>query len=170
MADLRVLADGRTKFTILIAKPADPSQPTAAELNAGIDASCKVLQEGFSWTFADSDTVNEAPVCATGNAEALGRDNLNLALTLWRYFLAGGGVDPAADGLFAALKVKGTTFWGYTRKLDIPFDEPWAAGQEIAMGAEAIVDNLQDPGGGGWLKYVAPIKGQQGWAFQEVAA
>lgn len=38
MAGIRVLADEHIKFTILTAKPANPAAPTAAELNAGIDA------------------------------------------------------------------------------------------------------------------------------------
>ena len=39
----RSLADGHIKFTILLTKPANPAQPTAAELAAGIDASCNIL-------------------------------------------------------------------------------------------------------------------------------
>ena len=55
MAGIRVLADEHIKFTILTAKPANPAAPTAAELNAGIDASCLVLADNFQWSAADSD-------------------------------------------------------------------------------------------------------------------
>ena len=62
----RVLADGKTKFTILTTAPANPAAPTAAELNAGIDLSCKVLSEGFEFGPTDSETVDEAALCDEG--------------------------------------------------------------------------------------------------------
>src|SRR5699024_392786 len=107
---VKVLADGKIKFTILTTAPADELAPTATELNAGIDASCLVLMENFSWTAADSDRVNEPALCATTNAEAPGRGNSNLAMQAWRWYdPETGAVDAAADELFEAVKVKGTT-------------------------------------------------------------
>jgi len=159
----RVLADGRTKFTILTTSPADPSAPTASELNAGIDLSSKVLAEGFTWTPADSDKVAEAALDDTANSNSLGRDNLSLGFTLWRYYLAGGGVDTSADAGFTAVKEKGTTLWGYVRKSDKLATEAWATGDEIILGAEFIVDTPQDPGAGGFLKMRIPCEPQSGW-------
>lgn len=159
----RVLADGRTKFTILTASPADPAAPTASELNAGIDLSSKVLFEGFTWTPADSDKVAEAALDDIANSNSLGRDNLNLGFTLWRYYLSGGGVDTAADAAFTALKVKGTTLWGYVRKSDKLASVAWATGDEIMLGAEFIVDTPQDGGSGGFLKVKIPCEPQSGY-------
>lgn len=166
----RVLAEGKTKFTILTTKPANPAAPTATELNAGIDLSCKVLTENFTWTPADSDKVNEKALCDEGNANAIGASNYSLGFTLWRYYLDAGGEDAAADAGFAAVKEKGTTLWGYIRKSDKPATDTWAAGDEIPLGAEFATDTPQDPGGAGWLKYRVPCEAQRGWPFIEVAA
>lgn len=166
----RVLADGKTKFSILTTKPANPEAPTATELNAGIDLSCKVTTEGFNWTAADSDKVNEKALCDDGNANVLGASNYTAGFNLWRYYLDAGGVDPAADTGFAAVSEKGTTLWGYTRRTDKDATAAWAAGDEIYLGAEFITDTPQDPGAGGFLKYRIPCEVQRGYPFIAVAA
>lgn len=165
----RVLADGRTKFVILTTAPANPAAPTATELNAGIDLSCKVLTEGFTWGATDSDKVAEKALCETGNANVFGASNFAAAFTLWRYYLAGGGVDAAADAGFAAVKVKGVTLWGYARKTDKLATAAFATADEIYLGAEFTVDLLQDPGAGGWLKWRVPCEVQRGYPFIAVA-
>lgn len=167
---VRVLADGKIKFSILTTAPANPDAPTAAELNAGIDASCKVALNGFAWSAADSETINDPELCTSTNAETLGRDNFNAAFTVYRYFLTAGGADPTADALFEAVKVKGTTIWGYARLTDKDASEAWATGDEIMLGAEVVTDNPQMPDGGGWIKFRVPLKPQKGWPFIEVAA
>lgn len=82
MAGIRVLADEHIKFTILTAKPANPAAPTAAELNAGIDASCLVLADNFQWSAADSERVGERALCEATAAESPGIGNYNLGLLL----------------------------------------------------------------------------------------
>ena len=165
----RTLADGHTKFTILTSSPTVPAAPTAAELNGGIDISTKTLTEGFTWTPADSDKVSESALSDNTNANSLGRANFSGGFTLWRYYLAGGGVDPSADAGFTAVKVAGTTLWGYVRKSDKPATDAWAAGDEIQLGAEFIVDTPQDPGSGGWVKYVIKCEIQKGYPFIAVS-
>lgn len=166
----RVLADGKIKFTILTTKPTDPAAPTATELNAGIDASCKVALNNFAWSPADSETVNDPELCSSTNAETLGRDNFNCAFTVYRYYLDAGGIDPTADVLFEAVKTKGTTLWGYVRLSDKDAGEPWAVSDEIVLGAEVVTDHPQVPDGGGWIKLIVPCKPQKGWPFIEVSA
>ena len=166
---MRVLADGKVKFTILTTSPANPDAPTAAELNAGIDLSCKVLSEGFEFGPTDSETIDEAALCDEGSAEALGRSNYQSSFTLWRYFLEAGGFDPTEDAGFEAVKYKGATLWAYSRKTDKKATEDWAAEDEIRFGAEITNDNPQDQAGG-WVKYRVPCKVQRGYPFIEVAA
>ena len=55
----KVLADGKTKFTVLTTKPANPAAPTAAELNAGIHLSDHVLTSDFTFGATDSDKFAE---------------------------------------------------------------------------------------------------------------
>jgi hypothetical protein len=167
----RVLADGKTKFTILTTEPADPEAPTAAELNAGIDLSCKVLASDFNWSATDSDKISEPALCDDANANSLGKSNYQAGFTLWRYYLDGGGVDTTADAGFAAVKEKGATLWGYARLTDKASTEVWATSDEIYLGGEFTVDTPQRPNdNGGWLKWRVPAEMQRAWDFITVAA
>ena len=158
---IKSLADYGKRFYVLTTKPADPAHPTAAELAAGIDASCKVSREGFSWTPTDSDTVDDPELCSTSKAVAPSFDNAELAFQVYRYWLEGGGIDPAEDVLFAAVKTKGTVLWGYYLHTDKPVGTAPVAGEEIVLGAEFWVDHPQDPGSSGWLKYRIPARANQ---------
>lgn len=165
----RVLADGKVKFTILTTAPADPEAPTAVELNAGIDLSCKILASDFAFGPTGSETVDEPALCDEGSAQAYGRSNYEALFTLWRYYLEAGGVDPDEDAGFAAVKVKGATLWGYKRMTDKKATEDWADGDEITFGGEFTNDNPQAQTGG-WQKFTVPCAVQKGWPFIAVAA
>lgn len=168
----RSLADGRTKFTILTEAPADPANPTASELNDGIDASCSILASDFQWSATDSDTVAEKALCVENNANALGPSNYQVGLTPFRYFDEQGEPDVSGeDETFQVLKEKGTTLWGYARKTAKRATEDWADGDEIYLGGEFITDTPQQPSDlGGYIKYRVPGQMQQAWPFIEVGA
>src|SRR5689334_4584386 len=111
------LADGHIKFTILTVAPANPAAPTAVELAAGIDASCRILSSDFTWSAADSDKVAEKALCDLNNVNAFASSNFSTGITIWRYWNASTGIaDPTEDALWTALKAKGTTVWGYARE------------------------------------------------------
>ena len=155
MAARRVLADEHTKFTILTTAPAD-TYPTAAELNAGIDASCLVYADDFSWTAADSESIAERALCEATAAASPGISNYTLGFTAWRFFdETTGQPDPTADALFQAVKVKGTELWGYTRRTGQRYDEPWVDGDECQLGGRFITDTPQVVAGG-LTKYRIP--------------
>lgn len=158
---IKSLADTGKRFYVLTSAPADPAHPTAAELAAGLDASCKVARENFSWTPTDSDTVDDPELCSTSKAVAPSYDNADLSFMVYRYWLDGGGVDTAADTLFAAIKTKGTVLWGYYLHTDDPVGTAPSAGDEIVLGAEFWTDHPQDPGSSGWLKYRVPCRANQ---------
>lgn len=166
----RTLADGKTKFTILTTEPADPANPTEEELNAGEDLSCKVLGSDFTWGATDSDKVAEKALCDEGNANAIGASNYQAGISLWRFFATAGGFDAIEDAGFDAVKIKGTTLWGYARKTDKKATEPWAAGDEIYLGLEVTTDNPQTPSDmSGYIKYRIPMEPQRGYPFIAVA-
>lgn len=152
MATVKSLADERKRFYVLTTKPADPNHPTVAELTAGIDASCKVSREGFTWTATDSDTVDDPELCSTSKAVAPSYNNADLGFQVYRYWLTAGGADPTGDALFTAVKTKGTVLWGYYLHNDKDVGTLPVAGEEIVMGAEFWVDHPQE-GSSGWLKY-----------------
>jgi len=170
MAGARVLADGKTKFTVLTTKPVNPAAPTATELNAGIDLSLDVLSNDFTFGAVDSDKVAEKPLGASGNANAIGASNFQAGFTLWRKFATGGGFDEASETGWAAVKVKGTTVWAYARQMDKEATAAWAATDEIYLGAEITTDTPQRTDGTGFIKYRVPAEVQTGYPFIEVAA
>lgn len=158
------LADGHLKFTLLTDEPADPANPTATELNAGIDASCSVLASDFAFSFGDSDKVNEKALCATNNANALGADNLTARATFFRMWDEGTKqADLTEDEAFQAVKAKGTTVWGYIRESAKLATENWAADDEF-LGMELLTDRSQRPqNAGGYIKRTVPFEPQLGW-------
>jgi hypothetical protein len=166
----RVLADGKTKFTILTTKPANPAAPTATELNAGIDLSQDVLSSDFTFGAVDSDKVAEKALGDEGNANAIGASNYQVGFTLWRKFATAGGFDETAETGWAAVKEKGATLWGYARQMDKDASEDWAAADEFYLGAEFTTDTPQRTDGTGFIKYRIPGEPQKGYPFGEVAA
>jgi len=166
----RVLADGKTKFTVVTTKPVNPAAPTATELNAGIDLSQDVLSSDFTFGAVDSDKIAEKALGDEGNANAIGASNYQAGFTLWRKFATAGGFDATAETGWAALKEKGTTLWAYARQMDKDASEAWAATDEIYLGAELITDTPQRTDGTGFIKYRIPAEVQRGYPFVEVAA
>lgn len=166
---VKVLADKKHKLTILTTKPADEQAPTVAELNDGIEACMKVYAEGFEFTAADSATVNAKMLCGS-NEEVYTDENFTLAMTVARFFLDAGGIDPSDDELFAALRERGTTLWAYARLTDKPALDEWEAGDEIYLGARFTTDHPQLPANAGWVAFRVPAKVQDGWPFIAAAA
>jgi hypothetical protein len=166
----RVLADGKTKFTVLTTKPVNPAAPTATELNAGIDLSQDVLSSDFTFGAVDSDKIAEKALGDEGNANAIGASNYQAGFTVWRKFATAGGFDATAETGWAALKEKGTTLWAYARQMDKDASEDWAATDEVYLGAELITDTPQRTDGTGFIKYRIPAEVQRGYPFIEVAA
>lgn len=166
----RVLADGKTKFTILTTKPVNPAAPTATELNAGIDLSDDVLTSDFSFGATDSDKVAEKALGSSGNANAIGASNYQAGFTLWRKFASNGGFDATDETGWAAVKVKGSTVWAYARQMDKDASAAWASTDEIYLGAEITTDTPQRTDGTGFIKYRIPCEVQNGWPFIAVAA
>lgn len=171
----RSLADAHKKIAVLTAEPADPENPTAIELAAGIGgaagAGCRILLADWLFGPTDSDTFNERAVCEDGNASAYGASNYQAGMTVFRYFDETDGTpDPTEDALFEALKVKGARLWIYERETGQPEDEAWTTGDELWFGAEVLADNPQKPSEtGGYIKRRSPMQVQKGYPNIAVA-
>lgn len=166
----RVLADGKTKFTVLVTAPVNPAAPTATELNAGIDLSCDILASDFAWTATDSDKVAEKALCDTGNSNAIGAGNYSAGLTLWRKYAVGGGPDTAAELGWTALLEKGSEVYGYARESDKDSTEAWEAADEIYLGGSVVTDTPQRTDGSGFIKRRIPMEPQRMYDNIVVAA
>lgn len=163
----RSLSDGKIKFTILTAAPADPAAPTIAELNGGIDASCAILSSDFLWGATDSDKVAEKALCVTNNANALGASNYQAGITPFRYLDGSGASAPTeGDDVFQAVKVKGALLYGYARKTSLASTADWVADDEIYLGGSFITDEAQPPSDlGGYIKWRVPCEIQVAYPF-----
>jgi len=166
----RVLADGKTKFTILVTKPVNPAAPTATELNAGIDLSCDILTSDFTWTATDSDKIAEKALCDKGNSNAIGAGNYSAGITLWRKYATAGGPDTAAETGWAALLEKGSEVYGYARESDKDSTELWEAADEIYLGGSVVTDTPQRTDGSGFVKRRIPMEPQRMYDNIVVAA
>lgn len=168
---VRSLADGHLRWTVLTTKPADPANPTEAELNGGIYMSQNVLASDFLWGFAESDRVQEKPLSETSNAQAIGASNPQGRATIFRYFdPETGNGDPVDDLPFQTHKVKGTTLWGYARETAKLSSELWEEGDEIYLGAEYVTDEPAPPSSRtGFIKYTVPFELQYTYTHITVA-
>lgn len=154
----RVLADEHIKLTVLTTKPANVTEPTATELNAGIDASCLIFADDYSWTATDSERIGERALCEGSASESPGIGNYDLGITAWRWYdPETGEIDAEADELFAALKEKGTVVWAYERRTGKEHSEDWAAADEIHLGGEVTTDTPQSTENTGFIKYRIPL-------------
>jgi hypothetical protein len=170
---VRSLAAGRTKFTILTTEPADPENPTATELNAGIQADEFIMKNDFLWGATDSEKIDEPTLRQKNKSNALGEGNYQGGATFFRYWKTAGGADTGTGGedlAFQAVKAKGTTLWGYARHTDKDAEEPWAATDEIYLGAEFTTDEPQRPSDvAGYTKWRVPFEIQEAYPWIAVA-
>lgn len=168
------LADGKTKLAVLSAKPADTSAPTVAELEAGIDASCRILSSDYSVGPQASETVDEKPLCVEGNVQALGPSNYSAEFTVFRYFDEVTGAPEDEDGaeigdaLYQAVKTKGARLWLVERETSRKSTDAWAVEDEVSV-YEILIDNPQKPGdAGGYIKRHIVGLVQDAWLDGEV--
>lgn len=169
------LADGHTRVALLTTQPADPKAPTVTELEAGVDASCRLSATDYNVTFAASETVEEKELCVEGNAVAFGPSNATIEFTAFRYFdetgapETGGVEGEVGDALFQATKEKGTRLWIYQRETSKKATEAWAADDETE-GFEFITDNPQQVDRTGYIKKRIVGAYQNAWPNCTVAA
>lgn len=170
------LADGKTKLAVLSTKPADPNAPTVDELEAGIDASCRILSSDYAVGPQASETVDEKPLCVEGNVQALGPSNYSAEFTVFRYFDENGAPEEAGSGeggeigdaLYQAVKSKGARLWLVERETSRKSTEDWETGDEVNV-YEVLLDNPQKPGDqGGYIKRHVVGLVQDAWLDGEV--
>lgn len=160
----RSLASGKRKVVILSTKPADMKKPTIAELAAGIDASCRILSDGFKFAPTDSETVSEGSLCDRVIEDVPTRAKAQGGLTVFRYFDENGKPETAVvdtedgigDGVFQALRKRGTVVYVVTRFTSKYATEPFTAGDPVSV-YKATTDVARDADAEGWQKSEIPM-------------
>ena len=165
----KVLADGRIKLVALTTAPANPAAPTVAELNAGIDISCKVMHSDYSLGPTDSDTMDEKELCALGNGVVLGSSNYAGSITIFRYLDEAGTPDAAEDVAWDLFKEKGAVIWLYEREGQ-KYTEGFAVG-DVVDGFEFTTDWPKPPSSRtGYIKRGITLAPTGRMAYQAVVA
>lgn len=170
MAYARSLADGHRKVAILTSSPSNPSAPTTTELNAGIDATSRILAADWTFGAADSDKVQEKSLADVNNVNALGASNYQAGATIFRYFdTVTGAPDATGDALWTATKSKGTTLYIYERESGKLATAAWASA-DIVFGLQVLTDEPQKPSDtGGYIKRRIPMEPQTAYGLVTVA-
>lgn len=170
MAFARSLADGHTKVAILTTVPANTAAPTVAELNAGIDATSRILAADWTFGATPSDKVQEKSLQDINNVNALGASNFDAAMTIFRYYdTVTGAPDATGDALWTAAKTKGATFYVYERQSGKLATAAWATA-DIAFGMQVLTDEPQKPSDtGGYIKRRIEMEPQTNYGLVTVA-
>ena len=164
----KTLADARTRLAILTTKPANVAAPTVAELNAGIDASCRILKSDYRLSPTASDTIADSDLCSDGNAVAFGASNYEGSVTPFWYLDAAGKTIVGEDMVYQAMKTKGTRLWLVERE-GPKYTTAWTIADVVEV-YEVITDHPQKPSDrGGYIKRVVPL-GVQSAALNAVVA
>lgn len=159
------LAEGHKKVAVLATAPVIMSAPTITELTAGIDASCRILENNFEMTSDGSDTVDEKTLCDIGTSEVPTNPKFKAAMTVFRYFdpITGKPDTSAAgsigDALFQALKERGTEQWIVVRETSKLAKAAWVIGDECSV-YHIITDAWQRGDGTGYIKRMIPMFAQ----------
>ncbi|MGN8689999.1 phage tail tube protein [Lactobacillus amylovorus] len=165
---VRTLADGNTKLTILITRPANLDAITLTELQAGIEASCKVAKSGTKFSPSASDTEQDAPLCDEGNSAALGASNYEGTLAPFWYLDKDGKYVLEDNAVYEAARAKGATLT-YVFREGPKSAVAWA--QDDRYDAYVgVSDNPQKSDGGGYVKRTIPVQVQAAALDKTVAA
>jgi hypothetical protein len=167
------LADGRIKLTALPTRPVNPLAITVAELTAvgAVPLDKAVMKQDYRLSAVASDTVDEAPLIARGNAAAPGFSNYEGNLSVFRYLDRETGLaDEDEDIAWDLFKRKGTELWLVEREGPIA-EVDWAVAQPYECW-HVITDTPQKATDrqAGYIKRTVPLLVQRVWGVDEDAA
>lgn len=169
MAGVKTLADGNVQVRLFATAPADPKAITLTEWNAAEDISCKILSSDFDLGPTGSDTIDEKPLCVSGNAQTLGNTNVGGGFTVFRYFDPTTGLpDAADDDLWDTVKHKGETLIIGVSETGKKSGDARAAGDDYSY----YVATNDDPQRGdrtGYIKYRVALA-PQSWELNYTLA
>lgn len=143
MATVKSLADGHTKLAVLPTAPANPDAITLVELEAGLDASCRIAKNGYALGPTASETFADPALCEDVNSSVWGASNFESTIPVFRYFDDTTNlVDEQGDEVYQALKEKGTEVWLAERESLKKSTDPWEAGDVVNV-YRVLLDNPQ---------------------------
>lgn len=137
-------------------------------MNAGIDVSTQLLKSDYKFGPTGSDTVDDAPLTAAGNATTFGAGNFDAGVTVFRYLDSTGKAVLLEDVAYQTFKTKGTELYCYERRGPL-YEDQWAAA-DVFNAAIVVTDHPQPPADmGGYMKATIPL-GVQDFVVDGVVA
>ena len=124
-------AEGREKWTLMTAKPEDPTAVTLDELGDGMDISCAIAASDSRISATGSATFSDPAVCDEIAVQDFGASNYEGNVAPFRYYDEEGVSEPGSDGdvrdsAFKALAAKGTLCYIAIRETSKLSTEAWA--------------------------------------------
>jgi len=165
----RMLADAKTTLILLDELPADPNNPTAAELE-GENASCVVGKAGFSIGAGTPNTEADTPLCTEGESQIPVSKTYEANMNVYRYFDADGQIDPEEDFFFQALKDFGSEVHVAVREGGKGHKDPIVEGDEVSIYTLIAGGMGRSTDGAGYTKRVAHVTVAAGWEDKTVAS
>lgn len=128
----RTLADQNRKITMIVDPVDNLEAISPTVLNEGMELSCRATQADTRFAPSASETLSDPAVCEDAGASTFGASQYEATLGLFRFFDQEnpGNGDPEGDSAYDALKIKGTEVVIVERHTNLPWDAPYAAGQE----------------------------------------
>lgn len=162
-------AEGREKWILLSAPPANPEAVTLAEATAGIDASCRISAADSRISAAASATFSDPAICDEIAVTEFGQSNFEGNIAPFRYFDAQGQPETGTadaeigDEVYQALKERDTELYILLRETSKRSREALAAGDEYEL-YQVVTDNPQRPSSReGYQKRIVPLAIRNAW-------
>lgn len=161
-------AEGREKWILLSAPPANPEAVTLTEADAGIDASCAISSADSRISASASATFSDPAICDEIAVTEFGQSNYEGNIAPFRYFDDGGVSEVGSDGdvrdeVYQALKEKDTELYVLIRDTSKRSREDLAAGDEYEL-YQVVTDNPQRPSSrDGYQKRIVPLAIRNAW-------
>ena len=163
-------AEGREKWILLSAPPANPEAVTVTEAEAGIDASCAISSADSRISAAASATFSDPAICDEIAVTEFGQSNFEGNIAPFRYFTEDGASETGTgsdaevrDEVYQALKEKDTEMYVLIRDTSKRSREALASGDEYEL-YQVVTDNPQRPSSReGYQKRIVPLAIRNAW-------
>lgn len=168
-------AEGREKWILLSAPPADPTAVTLTEAQAGIDASCALSSADSRISAAASATFSDPAICDEIAVTEFGQSNYEGTIAPFRFWTDDGasevGTDEQVrDEVFQAVKEKDTEIYVLLRDTSKRSREDLAAGDEYEL-YQVVTDTPQRPSSReGYQKRLVPLAIRNAWTGEIAGA
>ncbi|MFI8778224.1 hypothetical protein ACIGH6_14225 [Brachybacterium paraconglomeratum] len=168
-------AEGREKWILLSAPPADPTAVTLTEATAGIDASCALSSADSRISAAASATFSDPAICDEIAVTEFGQSNYEGNIAPFRFWSDDGTSEVGSEGqvrdeVFQAVKEKDTELYILLRDTSKLSRDALEVGDEYEL-YQVVTDTPQRPSSReGYQKRIVPLAIRNAWTGEIAGA